>query len=94
MQNREKCDCRLINVKLIGRHSLYHKYNQQLETEMIRMKKSALGTRIHSLRKEKGITQEELGKAIGVTSQAVSKWEFSRDYLIWNRKYTNITLLY
>ncbi len=39
------------------------------------MKKSALGTRIHSLRKEKGITQEELGKAIGVTSQAVSKWE-------------------
>lgn len=39
------------------------------------MKKSALGTRIHTLRKEKGITQEELGKAIGVTSQAVSKWE-------------------
>jgi len=32
------------------------------------MKKSALGTRIHSLRKEKGMTQEELGRAIGVPS--------------------------
>lgn len=39
------------------------------------MKKSVLGTRIQALRKEKGITQEELGKALGVTAQAVSNWE-------------------
>lgn len=39
------------------------------------MKKSVLGTRIQSLRKQKGITQEELGKALGVTAQAVSNWE-------------------
>lgn len=39
------------------------------------MKKSVLGTRIQALRKEKGITQEELGRALGVTAQAVSNWE-------------------
>lgn len=39
------------------------------------MKKSVLGTRIQALRKQKSITQEELGKALGVTAQAVSNWE-------------------
>ncbi|MBQ6888363.1 MAG: helix-turn-helix transcriptional regulator [Lachnospiraceae bacterium] len=39
------------------------------------MKKSVLGNRIHALRKERDITQEELGKAVGVTAQAVSNWE-------------------
>ena len=34
-----------------------------------------IGKTISRLRKEKGMTQEELGTAIGVTSQAVSKWE-------------------
>ena len=34
-----------------------------------------LGQNIHRLRKEKGITQEELGSAVGVTAQAVSNWE-------------------
>jgi transcriptional regulator with XRE-family HTH domain len=37
--------------------------------------KSMLGARIRALRKEKNTTQEELGKAIGVTPQAVSNWE-------------------
>lgn len=34
-----------------------------------------LGTRIATLRKEKGLTQEELGNKLNVSSQAVSKWE-------------------
>ena len=39
------------------------------------MKKSVFGNRIHALRKERDITQEEPGKAVGVTAQAVSNWE-------------------
>lgn len=39
------------------------------------MKKGILGERIHLLRKEKSVTQEELGKSLGVTAQAVSNWE-------------------
>lgn len=34
-----------------------------------------IGKHIQELRKEKGITQEELGRAAGVSTQAVSKWE-------------------
>lgn len=34
-----------------------------------------LGANIARLRKERGITQEQLGKALGVSGQAVSKWE-------------------
>ncbi len=34
-----------------------------------------IGEVICSLRKQKGITQEELGRNIGVSTQAVSKWE-------------------
>jgi len=36
---------------------------------------STLGSRIAAWRKEKGITQEELAEKMGVSSQAVSKWE-------------------
>lgn len=34
-----------------------------------------IGTKIRALRKARGITQEELAKAIGISFQAVSKWE-------------------
>ena len=34
-----------------------------------------LGARIAALRKRKGITQEDLAQIMGVSSQAVSKWE-------------------
>lgn len=34
-----------------------------------------LGKKINEFRKRKGLTQEELGLLVGVTTQAVSKWE-------------------
>ena len=34
-----------------------------------------LGRKIRALRKNKGITQDDLAKALGITPQAVSKWE-------------------
>lgn len=34
-----------------------------------------IGSRIAMLRKERGMTQEDLAQAMGVTAQAVSKWE-------------------
>ena len=39
-----------------------------------------IGKVISSLRKEKGITQEELAKAVGVSTSAVSKWESGISY--------------
>ena len=36
---------------------------------------SMLSERISVLRKERGLTQEQLGKMVGVSSQAVGKWE-------------------
>ena len=39
---------------------------------------TTLGSRIAELRKAKNLTQEELAKLVGVSSQAVSKWEKDR----------------
>ena len=36
---------------------------------------SMLSERIAAMRKERGLTQEQLGKMVGVSSQAVGKWE-------------------
>ena len=35
----------------------------------------SIGNNIKRLRQNKGVTQEQLGEALGVSSQAVSKWE-------------------
>ena len=39
----------------------------------------SLGKLIKTLRKEKGITQEELAFKLGVTTSAVSKWETGKN---------------
>ncbi len=39
------------------------------------MRQDILGEQIARFRKKRGITQEELAKAVGVSSQAVSRWE-------------------
>ena len=42
---------------------------------MTDMKELSLGRRIHVLRREQGLTQDALAERMGVTPQAVSKWE-------------------
>ncbi len=44
------------------------------------MEKSSIGSRIKDKRKELGLTQEELAQKVGVTFQAVSKWENDNSY--------------
>ena len=39
------------------------------------MDKMMIGSRIKELRKERGMTQEQLAKSVGISSQAISKWE-------------------
>ena len=39
-----------------------------------------LGEKIRRFRRERGLTQGQLGKILGVSAQAVSKWERSKTY--------------
>lgn len=39
------------------------------------MDAKAIGRFLKELRREKGMTQDELGKEIGVTNKTISKWE-------------------
>ena len=45
------------------------------------MTKQTFGATISALRKEKGLTQLELARQMGVTDKAVSKWERNARYL-------------
>lgn len=47
---------------------------------MDRQNENQLGNRIAELRKEAGLTQEQLAGMLGVTYQAVSKWETGNSY--------------
>lgn len=47
-------------------------FNKIKKEEVIDMN---IGNNISALRKQKGITQEELANVLGVSAQAVSKWE-------------------
>ena len=39
------------------------------------MNENLIGSQIAKYRKESGLTQEELGRTVGVSTQAVSRWE-------------------
>ena len=51
---------------------MFGKIKNEINTEVAVMN---IGNNIAALRKEKGITQEELANILGVSAQAVSKWE-------------------
>ncbi len=55
----------------MGKKGKEDELNQPIKEE----KTSTLGSRIAELRKQKGYTQEEFSQLLGVTAQAVSKWE-------------------
>ena len=39
-----------------------------------------IGLKIKQLRRERNITQEELGEFVGLTAKAISRWENSTSY--------------
>ena len=44
------------------------------------MEQNIIGTTIAALRREKGLTQDALAAQLGVSAQAVSKWESGKGY--------------
>ena len=40
----------------------------------------SFGNNLKLLRKEKGLTQEQLAEMLGVSRQAISRWEFDNGY--------------
>lgn len=46
-----------------------------LSLEVIKMDQIKTGKFIATLRKEKGLTQEQLGEKLGVTNKTISRWE-------------------
>ena len=39
-----------------------------------------MGKTLANLRKQKGVTQEEMANTIGTSAQAISKWECGKNY--------------
>ena len=66
-QSSNSTICRCFFHDIISTMRVLNKEVQTME--------ESLGQRIARLRKNKGLTQEELGDKVGVSSQAVSKWE-------------------
>lgn len=50
-------------------------HNERMKERDKQMEQQTMGKRIMQLRKEKGYTQEQLAEMMGVSAQAVSKWE-------------------
>ena len=46
-----------------------------LSLEVIKMDQIMIGKFIATLRKEKDLTQEQLGEKLGVTNKTISRWE-------------------
>ena len=44
-----------------------------------------LGAKVRARRRALGMTQDELGKRIGVTRQQIQKYETGRNTVIWSR---------
>ena len=52
----------------------------QIESSQIKMKKIVLGEMIRDHRRQNKLTQEQFGKLLGVSAQAISKWEREECY--------------